>query len=109
MTKTIDFIRATMLAHEETQRQTGRTTRIALKAIEKNAVMVCHNHAFAYALEREHSNFEFKAIGLDTYLSSDYHRGRKPHRYVFDHFVEFTMIMKNLEEIEKLLNEPIKV
>jgi hypothetical protein len=105
MTKTTDFFRATLRAHEEAQRQTGRTTRIALEAIQNNAVMVCHNVAFANVIEREYGHHGLKAVGLDTYLRDDYHRNRNPKQlYVFDHFVEFTMIIKKLEEVEKFLN-----
>jgi len=110
MTKTTEFIRATLRAHEEAQRQTGRTSRIVMDAIQNDVVMVCHNQAFANMLDCEYGKFGFKAIGLDTYLNSDYHRNRSQRQsYVFDHFVEFTMIMKKLEEVEKLLNESTKV
>lgn len=105
MTKTTDFIRATMLAHEEAQRQTGRTTKIALGAIQSNAVMVCHNHAFAHSIAKEYERFGLKTIGLDLYLQEDYHRNRShKQRYVFDHFAEYALIMKKLDEVEKTLN-----
>lgn len=105
MTKTTDFLRTTLLAHEEAQRQTGRTTRIALEAIRNNRVMVCHNHGFAHVIADQYKSSGLVTIGLDTFLNDDYHRNRKPQKYVFDHFVEYTMILKKLQEVEKLLNE----
>lgn len=105
MTKTSDFIRATMLAHEEAQRQTGRTTRIALEAIQNNAVMVCHNYPFANYVAKDYGQLGLKTIDLDTYLNPDYHRNRgHDQRYVFDHFAEYTLIMKKLDEVGKTLN-----
>ena len=105
MTKTTDFLKATLLAHEEAQRQTGRTTKIALEAIRNNQVMVCHNHGFAHALAEQYKSSGLVTIGLDTFLRDDYHRNRKPQKYVFDHFVEYTMILRKLEEVERQLNE----
>lgn len=103
MTKTTDFLKATLLAHEESQRQTGRTTRIALEAIRNNQVMVCHTHGFAHTIAEQHKSSGLVTIGLDTFLNDDYHRNRKPQKYAFDHFVEYTMILRKIEEIETML------
>lgn len=103
MTKTTDFLKAILLAHEEAQRQTGRTTRIALEAIRNKQVMVCHNHCFAHTIADQYKSSGLVTIGLDTFLNDNYHRGKKPQNYVFDHFVEHTMILRKLEEVEKLL------
>jgi hypothetical protein len=105
MTKTTEFIRTTLIAHEEAQRQTGRTSRIVQKAIANNLVMVCHTGSFARELERGYGSFGLKAIGINTYLSEDYNRGKPRRKHVFDHLVEYTMIIKKLDEVEGALDD----
>jgi hypothetical protein len=101
MFRTTKFLKATLLAHEESQRQTGRTTHIAREAVLTGAVMVCHNSSFALSTKRD---FGIDTVSLDKYLSEEYNRGRKSQKYIFDHFAEYVMIMSKLDEVERLLN-----
>jgi hypothetical protein len=101
MVATVEYMKKTLIVYEESMRQTGRTTRIVENAKATSSIVVCHNLAFAYALKKE---FGIEAISLDRYFSSEYLRGKKPAKHVFDHFAEFTLIMKRLNEVEKILS-----
>lgn len=105
MTNTTNFMEETLIAHEESQRRTGRTTRIALDAIQKNAVMVCHNQTFASDLYRDYGHLGLVVVSLDKYLSKEYHTGKTVKPHVFDHVIEFKLILKKLKEVDDLINE----
>jgi hypothetical protein len=93
-------MKGALLDYEESLRQTGRTTRIAEEAKKTNAVMVCHNYSFAKMTSEK---FDVETVSLERYTSDDYHRGKKPRKYVFDHFCEYIIIMNKLEEAQRII------
>jgi hypothetical protein len=96
----IDFLRKVLFEHEESMRQTGRTTHLVDIALKSDAVIVCHNFSWANRLQKDYG---VKAITLDTYLNPDYHRGRKKTQYLFDSPAEIQIIQMKFEEAEKII------
>lgn len=97
MINTTSFLSKVLLEYEESMRRTGRTTRIAKKAKETGSIMVCHNHSFAQMIAKE---FGITTVSIDRYLGPDYFRGKKTITHVFDHFVEYTLLMNKIKEVE---------
>jgi predicted class III extradiol MEMO1 family dioxygenase len=105
------FLKDTLLAYEESQRQTGRTTRAVMKAIADDAVLVVHNHDFKHYMLRDHGNFGLKCITIDEYTNKERYRGKRMEdepRYIFDHFAEYVLIKRRLREIEFIMSEEYK-
>lgn len=99
--KTVDSLITVLWRLEESARRTGRTTWLASEARKTGATMVCHDYGWARRLQEEYG---VNAISLDTYLKSDYHRGRKKTQYLFDSPAENEIIQMKLKEAEKLLS-----
>jgi len=108
MSNTLEFMKNVLLTYEESQRQTGRTTYLIQKAKETDSVFVCHNRGFANMILDELDEFDVEAISLDTYLSDEYHRGRKKRTFIFDHFCEYELIKIKLEEVEKIMKNGLQ-
>jgi hypothetical protein len=107
----IKFLKDTLLAYEESQRQTGRTTRAVMKAIANNAVFVVHRHDFKNYMMRDYGNLGLKCITVDEYMNKDRYRGKRMEdepRYVFDHFAEYELIRRKLKEAEAIMSEDYK-
>lgn len=100
MSKTTDFLKKVLFEYEDSLRQTGRTTRLVEQAKETGSVIVCHNYSWAHTLLKEYG---VEAISLDTYLNNNYHRGKKPRKYLFDSPAEYQIIKSKLEEAEKIM------
>lgn len=105
MIKTTEFMKKVLFEYEESLRQTGRTTHLIEEAKATNSVIVCHNYGFAHMIKKDH---DVEAISLDTYLSDDYHRGRKPRKYLFDSPAEYQIIKTKLEEAEIIMSKDAK-
>lgn len=102
MSKTTEFLKKVLFEYEESLRQTGRTTHLIEEAKATNSVIVCHNYGFAHMIDRDHN---VETVSLDTYLSDDYHRGRKPRKYLFDSPAEYQIIKAKLEEVEIVMSK----
>jgi hypothetical protein len=100
MSKTTEFMKKVLLDYEESLRQTGRTSHLIEQAKATNSVIVCHNFSFVYAIKKEH---DVEAISLDTYLSEEYYRGKKPRSFIFDSPAEYEIIRMKLEEAEQIM------
>jgi hypothetical protein len=107
----IKFIKDSLLAYEESQRQTGRTTRLVLKAISNGAVFVVHDQLMKHYIMREFNSHNLECITLDEYMNKDRYRGKmfqdKP-SYVFDHFAEYELIQRKLKEAEFIVSKDYK-
>jgi hypothetical protein len=97
----VKFLESVLWNYEDSLRATGRTTRLVQRAKETSAVIVCHNYAWAHQLKKQYG---IEAISLDTYLNSDYHRGRKKVNYLFDSPAEVELIKMKFREVERLLS-----
>jgi hypothetical protein len=102
MAEATKLLEKTLFCFETALRQSGRTSRIANEAKKTGAIMVCHNHSFARHVATE---FDIQTVSLDNYLDTNYRRGMKSTKHVFDHMVEYALIMKKLSEVEGILNE----
>ena len=96
----LQFMKGALLEYEESLRQTGRTTRDIEEARKTSAILVCHNYSSARMISEE---FGVETVSLERYMSDDYHRGKKPCKYVFEHFCEYTVIMNKLEEAQRII------
>lgn len=97
----IDFLKKVAWQFEESQRRTGRTTRLVYEARTVDAIIVCHNQDCATRLRKDYGA---NVITLDQYLNPEYHRGRYKVKYLFDSPAEVQIILKKLDEAEKLLS-----
>lgn len=103
----IDFMERLAFAYEEENRQTGRTTRLALKALEEDAIFVCSNPLQAKQLQSMcQGDRHLKTMSLDTYLRKETHRGKiKKEKYIFDHFTEYELIRRQLSDAKKIMED----
>jgi len=97
---TTKFIKDVLLSYEESLRATGRTTHLIEKAKKENATFVCHNQSFVNHVMRD---YDVKVISIEKYLHEDTHRGKKPEKYIFDHFVEYVLLVKKIDEITNII------
>lgn len=99
-TNPLQFMKGALLEYEESLRQTGRTTRDIEEARETRAILVCHNYSFARMLS---DKFGVETVSLERYMRDDYHRGRKPTKYIFEHFCKYVVIMQKLDEAQRII------
>ena len=99
-TNPLQFIKGALLEYEESLRQTGRTTRDVEEARKTGAILVCHNHSHARMISDE---FGIETISLERYMEDNYHRGKKPTKFLFEHFCEYVIIMNKLEEAQRII------
>jgi hypothetical protein len=96
----LQFMKGALLEYEESLRQTGRTTRDMEEARKTGAILVCHNYSFARIISKE---FGVETVSLERYMSKDYHRGRKPTKYIFEHFCKYVIIMQMFYEAQRII------
>lgn len=96
----LQFMKGALLQYEESLRQTGRTTRDVEEARKTGAILVCHSHNHARMISDE---FGIETVSLERYMEDDYHRGKKPTKFLFEHFCQYVIIAQKLEEAQRII------
>ena len=97
---TLQFMKGALLGYEESLRQTGRTTRDVEEARKTGAILVCHDHSHARMISNK---FGIETVSLERYMGEDYHRGKKPTKFLFEHFCQYVIIAQKLEESQRII------
>lgn len=100
MTKKVNFLLDVLCSYEDSLRRTGRTTRLAEKAVIDDCVLV---HGYRPEAIRLSYEYDIQCITLEQYLNPEYHRGRKRTAYLFDSTAEDELIKSRLREINEII------
>ena len=100
----IEFMERTLHIYEESQRQTGRTSKLVLEANRTGAIIVCNNQQQASYIAQ---TFNVKTMTISKYLNNDFHRGVRigSRKFLFDSVTQVELVQKKLAEAAAIMKK----
>jgi hypothetical protein len=85
-------LRSSLLKQEESERQTGRSTRIINQAKHQKSTVVCFNYR---------QKKEFEHLGVETITLEQYNKEKQgsSKTYLFDHLTMYHIIDKHYSQL----------